>query len=77
MYKVGDKFNLRGDAVNNYRIKPGPYTIREVYTHYCTPAAMSTDKTGHPGFDKSAGSCLYGSVELPFDVYEWEMLPAK
>lgn len=71
-YRVGDKFNLSPDALDNYGVVAGPYTIRAVYTHYCKPGRMEQDPTGHPGFDSSAHSALYGS-ELPFDVYEWEM----
>jgi len=72
-YRVGSKFNLSKEALNNYRVKAGPYTVRAVYTHYCKPAQMHSDPTGHPGFDPNGGSPLYGSIELPFDVYEREM----
>ncbi len=72
-YHVGDKFSLSADALDGYRVGPGPYTVRAVYDHYCKPADMARDASGHPGFDANGGSALYGSVELPFDVYEWEM----
>lgn len=72
-YKAGDKFNLSPDALDNYRVAPGPYTVRAVYDHYCKPKDMEHDPSGHPGFDTAAGTPLYGSIELPFDVYEWEM----
>lgn len=73
-FRVGNRFNLSKDAVDNYCVSPGPYTVHAVYTHYCKPADMAHDLSGHPGFDSAGGSCLYGS-ELPLDVYEWEMEP--
>lgn len=75
-YQIGAKFNLSPDALDNYKVSAGPYTIRAIYTHYCKAADMERDALGHAGFDPAAGSALYGSVELPFDVYEWEMIPA-
>jgi hypothetical protein len=74
-YKVGDTFKLRQDAQDNYQVGPDTHTVRAVYTHYCKPDQMQSDPTGHPGFDANGGSPLYGS-ELPFDVYEWEMVRA-
>jgi hypothetical protein len=77
-YKVGDKFRLSPDALENY----GPdhqgkvYTVRSVYDHHVKASEMANDPTGHPGFDKNGGSPLYGS-ELNFDLYAWEMERAQ
>lgn len=72
-YEVGSQFTLSKDALENYRVSSGPYTVRAIYTHYCKPDRMASDPSGHPGFDSNGGSPLYGS-ELPFDLYEWEMV---
>jgi hypothetical protein len=74
-FKVGDKFQLSKDALDNYgeEYAGKTFTVRAVYTHYVPAAKMESDPSGHPGFDEAGGSCLYGSQELNFDVYEWEM----
>jgi len=73
-YKVGDKFKLSHEALDNYgdKFAEKAFTVRAVYTHHVPVAQMGSDPTGHPGFDPAGGSPLYGS-ELNFDVYEWEM----
>jgi len=72
-YKIGDKFTLSPDAVENYGSKYAGkvFTVDAVYDHY-NHSPWGNDPTGSPGFDASAGSALYGS-ELNFDLYEWEM----
>ena len=74
-YRVGSKFKLTSDAIDNYgnEYADKVFTVRAVYTHYVPVARMANDPTGHPGFDPSGGSPLYGSDELNFDLYEWEM----
>lgn len=73
-YKVGNKFRLTSEALENYgeEYSGKTFTVRAVYTHYVPAAKMESDPTGHPGFDGGSGP-LYGS-ELNFDVYGWEML---
>lgn len=63
--KVGSKFKLTGDAIENYgqKYKDEVFTVSKIYT----------SKREHPGFDSSAGSYLYGS-EFSFDLYSWEMI---
>jgi len=78
MYHVGNKFKLSKDAIDNYgeQYAGQVFTIRARYDHYVPVDRMQDDPTGHPGFDRSGGRFLYGS-ELNFDLYEWEMVPAK
>ena len=73
-YRIGDRFKLTSDAVDNYGedYAGKVFTVRAVYTHYVPAANMASDPTGHPGFDGGSGP-LYGSNELDFDVYGWEM----
>jgi len=72
-YKIGDKFKLSSDALENYGDKYAgqTFTVTAYYDHY-NKSPWGSDSTGSPGFDASAGTALYGS-ELPFDLYEWEM----
>jgi hypothetical protein len=76
-YKLGDRFQLSADALDNYGQKYAgqTFTVKGVYDHYVPASQMQGDPTGSPGFDPNGGSPLYGS-ELPFDVYEWEMVKA-
>ena len=73
-YRIGDTFKLSNDALDNYgeQYRDKVFTVKGVYDHY-NKSPWGSDPTGHPGFDESAGSALYGS-ELNFDVYEWEMV---
>ena len=77
MYRIGQTFKMSDDALCNYgeKYRDQVFTVRARYTHYVSAANMASDPTGHPGFDESADSPLYGS-ELNFDLYEWEMIPA-
>ena len=77
-YEVGSKFKLSKDALDNYGegYRDQVFTVRVVYTHKCTVAQMKSDPTGHPGFDPCSVGPLYGS-ELNFDLYGWEMTPAR
>ena len=76
-YKVGNKFKLSSDALENYGVQYADkvFTVKAWYDHYVPTSNPNwqSDTHGSPGFDESAGSALYGS-ELPFDVYEWEMV---
>jgi hypothetical protein len=74
-YRVGDKFTLSSDALDNYGSKYAEqvFTVKAWYDHYVSVDRMAGDPHGSPGFDTSAESALYGS-ELPFDLYEWEMV---
>lgn len=74
-YRVGSKFNLAADALDNYRVPAGPYTVRAVYTHYCKPAQMDRDPTGHPGFDPNGGSPLYRRLRCTCRIYIKENMP--
>ncbi len=77
MYHPGDKFQLSEEALDNYGqdYAGKVFTVRARYDHYVSPDKMAADETGHPGFDPGGGRYLYGS-ELPFDLYEWEMVQA-
>lgn len=74
-YRVGDRFKLSVDALENYGAKyvDKTFTVKAWYDHYAHDPWSTGDSHGSPGFDGSAGSALYGS-ELPFDLYEWEMV---
>ena len=75
-FQVGSKFRLTKEALENYGIdRAGIHTVRAAYDHYAPFSACKNDPTGHPGFERSAGTPLYAS-DLPFDVYEWEMSKA-
>lgn len=78
MYRVGDKFKMSKDALDNYgeEYRDKEFTIRARYDHYVSPTEMANDPTGHPGFDPNGGEFLYGS-ELNFDLYEWEMIRTR
>ena len=73
-YAIGDTFQLSDDALDNYgeKYRGKVFTVTGVYDHY-NKNPWGSDPTGSPGFDEGADSALYGS-ELPFDVYEWEMV---
>lgn len=75
-YQIGSKFQMSHDALDNYGAKyqGQTFTVSGVYDHY-NKSPWGNDPTGSPGFDESAGTPLYGS-ELPFDLYEWEMVAA-
>lgn len=77
-YKVGQSFELSGEALDNYgeEYRGRVFKVSGVFDHYAPPSTMASDATGHPGFDESAGSCLYEADDLPFAVYDWEMLRA-
>jgi hypothetical protein len=76
-YRIGDKFTMSENALENYGQKYAGqvFTVRQWYDHYVPASQMQGDTHGHPGFDSSADSAIYGS-ELNFDLYEWEMVPA-
>jgi hypothetical protein len=78
MYRIGDKFKLSRDALDNYgaQYKGRSFTVSGVFTHYCKPENCQRDPTGHPGFDPAGGSPLYETDDLQFALYAWEMLPA-
>ena len=73
--RINSKFKLTPDAIENYgdHYAGRTFTVKAVYTHYCSVQDMHRDPTGSPGYDTCAGSYLYGS-DLPFDVYDWEMV---
>lgn len=74
-YKVGSRFRLSADALDNYgrRYAGKIYKVRSVFDHWVPVEHMQRDRTGHHGFDESAGSCLYEADGLNFALYEWEM----
>jgi hypothetical protein len=81
-YSIGSKFKLTADAVDNYGAKYADrtFTVTKWATHHGKPSECCgdnpSDPHGHPGFDGSAGSAIYDAAELPFSVYEWEMVRA-
>ena len=76
-FETGDKFKLSSDALDNYGAKyqDQTFTVRQWYNHSVSTKNpnWTSDEHGHPGFDETGGSALYGS-ELNFDLYEWEMV---
>lgn len=78
-FDIGDRFRLSANALDNYGSKYADktFTVCKWADHYAKPEVSCgpnpLDKTGHPGFDESAGTAIYDS-ELPFSLYEWEMI---
>jgi hypothetical protein len=77
-YGIGSRFTMRESALENYgeKYRGRVFTVKGVYTHYCSPDQTHNDPTGHPGFDPSGGSPLYETDDLNFALYAWEMRPA-
>jgi hypothetical protein len=77
-YKVGAKFKLTEDAVENYgeQYRDKVFSVSKWFDHY-TPIHYAADAHGHPGFDTSAGSPLYEANDLHFALYEQEMRSSK
>lgn len=72
-FKIGDKFKLSADALENYgeQYADKVFRVDAWFDHYAKLG--SNDPHGHPGFDAGAGSPLYETKDLSFAVYEWEM----
>ena len=77
--KIGDKFELTEDALENYgaEYKDKVFTVSHVATAYM-PAkefyAKGSPNGFHPGYDNGVkGQSLYDSEELNFSVYDWEV----
>jgi hypothetical protein len=72
-YKVGSKFRLSADALENYgqQYAGQVFTVRQWFDHHAPITAK--DPHGHPGFDGGTGSCLYEADGLNFALYESEM----
>ena len=66
--KIGDKFTLTSDAVENY----GSEYANKVFT----VSHIAYDKSQHPGYDEGLnGQALYDAEELQFSVYDYEVEP--
>jgi hypothetical protein len=76
-FKVGSKFKLSADALDNYGSEYAGkvFTVRQWFDHHVKVSVHlpENDPHGHPGFDEGAGSALYEAEELRFALYEWEM----
>lgn len=66
MLKIGEKFTLTNDAVENYG--------EEYRDKVFTVSHVATSQEGHRGYDDSMeGMALYDAEELNFSVYEYEV----
>lgn len=76
-YRRGSVVKLSADALDNYGHEHADrsFIVEQWYDHYCKPGA--DDEHGHPGFDSAAVSPLYHLAGLNFDLYAWELEPAK
>lgn len=80
-FKVGDKFQLTADAIENYgtRYEGRVFTVARWFDHYRSARELYqqgvNDPHGHPGFDNAGDSsqCLYESDDLTFALYDWEI----
>ncbi len=77
--KIGDKFKLSADALENYgdKYSDKEFTVSHVATKYM-PAkeffALDKPEGYHPSYDEGVkGMRLYDAEELPFSVYDWEV----
>lgn len=66
MLKIGDKFMLTEDAIDNY----GEQYRDKIFT----VSHVATNTEQHRGYDNSMeGMALYDAEELNFSVYEYEI----
>ncbi len=67
--RIGDKFTLTDDAIDNYG---NQFADKEF-----TVVHVARNIKEHPGYDTGVSpQYLYDAEELTFSVYDWEVIPS-